>query len=263
MTNRMHGGRLLWLAWGAALRRWHRYDVRGIEHLDGPGPRLILGYHGRFMAFDLIILNHELWRRKGQLPVSIMHRYTGKNPALRWLNEGLESATGDGPEMRAAVDGGRDIVLLPGGNREANRSHSQQYRLDWGERMGWLRLALRYRLPIVPVAAAGVDHTYIGLNDGYRLGKRFGTKDDLPLWLGLGPLGLAPFSPTFPVKFRQVIGAPIDLGPVPADAEKSTLEPLRLRVLGAMQQCLDSALQWAREEGSPLVPDREGERRSV
>ena len=31
------------------------------------------------------------------------------------------------------------------------------YEVDWGERTGYLRLALRHRLAIIPVAAAGVD----------------------------------------------------------------------------------------------------------
>lgn len=248
-STAVHAGRLGWLAWGATLARWHRYEARGLHHLDGPGPRLILGYHGRYMAFDLIILNHELWRRKGELPVSIMHRYTGRNPVLRWLNDGLESATGDGPELERAVALGRDIVLLPGGTREANRSWKVRYTLDWGERLGWLRLALKYRLPVVPVASAGVDDTYFGLNDGYALGKRLKLKDDVPLWFGLGPLGIAPFSPAFPVKFRQVVGPPIDLldgGPVdPSD--RNALVSLKTRVVAAMQRCLDEALLWDRQ----------------
>lgn len=238
-----HPALSLWLGWARWLKWWHRYEVHGIETLDTPGSKLIVGYHGRAFAHDMIALNWELYQRQGRIPVSFIHSFADDFGPLRWIKEGMEAITSDEESVNAAVAAGRHIVLLPGGNREANRSLRVRYKVDWGDRVGYLKFALRYRLPIVPVASSGVDEAYLGMNDGYRLGRRLKLPSNLPAWLGIGPLGLMPFSPTFPVKFRQLVGQPIDLfadgEPNPKDIDH--LYRLHARVTGAVQDLLNQA----------------------
>jgi hypothetical protein len=184
-----------------------------------------------------------LYEQLGYMPHGVIHGAFERQPTLKWLIDGLGFVTGDGEGMAAAVARGELILVQPGGTREGCRSFRHRYQVDWGERVGYLRLALRYGLPIVPVAASGVDDGYIGLNDGYTLGKRLGVPHQLPVWLGLGPTGLWPFSPPFPVKVRQVVGEPIDLtagGPVdPGD--RPALLALHRKVAAAVQALLKRA----------------------
>ncbi len=113
--------------------------------------------------------------------------------------------------------------------------------------MGYLRFALKYRLPIVPVGAAGVDDAYIGLNDGTALAHRLGLPRGLAVWFGLGPLGVFPFSPPFPVKMHQIIGAPIEL-PRGVDLKNpQVLLPLHELVTRKVQHLLDVACRRVRE----------------
>jgi 1-acyl-sn-glycerol-3-phosphate acyltransferase len=49
------------------------------------------------------------------------------------------------------------ILVYPGGAREVNKRRGQQYQLQWGERMGFARLAIEQGYPIVPCAAVGAD----------------------------------------------------------------------------------------------------------
>ena len=63
-------------------------------------------------------------------------------------------------------------MVQPGGTREGSRSSRIRYKVDWGKRTGYLKLALKHGLPIVPAAASGVDDTYIGLNNGLKLAKK-------------------------------------------------------------------------------------------
>ena len=131
--------------------------------------------------------------------------------------------------------------MQPGGTREGCRSFRHRYQVDWGDRVGYLTMALRHGLPIVPIAAAGIDDGYVGLNDGYALGKRLGAPARLPLWLGLGLFGPFPFSPPLPVKITQLIGEPINLeaeGPVNRD-DRIALRRLHEKVKGAVQALLD------------------------
>lgn len=120
--------------------------------------------------------------------------------------------------------------MTPGATREGCRDFHHRYEVDWGTRTGYLKMALKYGLRIVPVAGTGVDDCYIGLNDGYALSKKVNMPKGIPLWAGLGPLGLWPFSPPFPVRVTQWVGAPIDPAEVLA-AHSALEEPMQRQIL--------------------------------
>jgi 1-acyl-sn-glycerol-3-phosphate acyltransferase len=235
----------LWCAYWRVLQRYHRYTVQGLEHLDGPSPALVVGYHGRPFAYDMCMLTVALYDRLGYLPHGFVHRGMKRIPFLRWLVDGLGFLTGDDDDVSRAVARGEHIVVTPGGAREGCRGLRQRYRVQWGNGVGYLRLALRHGLSVVPVAAAGADGAYIGLNDADRLGRRLGLPRDwtwLP-WLGFGPLGPYPLSPPFPVRMRQLVGEPIDPrgdGDIALD-DRPALLRLHDRVQGAVQELLDRA----------------------
>ena len=77
---------------------------------------------------------------------------------------------------------------------EGTRSFRERYKVKWGDRRGYLKLALKYKIPIIPTGGTGVDDTYIGLNDGYAWGKRLGLPGNLPFWFafGVGPWPMCP-----------------------------------------------------------------------
>jgi 1-acyl-sn-glycerol-3-phosphate acyltransferase len=83
-----------------------------------------------------------------------------------------------------------------------------RYTLDWGQRQGYARLALRHKLPILLFVTEGADDLYQIYGDGYRLSKRLTGTDLLPLCLPLGSHGL-PFGPSRPVKLTTRISGPI------------------------------------------------------
>ena len=236
--------RRVWIGLFRALQRYHRYTVDGLERLD-VGPALIVGYHGRPFAWDMCMLMVALHDRLGYLPHGVIHRGVDQVRVLRWISGSLGAVTGDHDGLARVLERGEHIVVTPGGTREGCRTFRERYRVAWGERVGYLRLALKYRLPVVPVAAAGADGTYIGLTDGPALGRWLGLPREwewLP-WLGIGPLGPFPLSPPFPVRMRQLVGEPIDLGRdgTVAPDDREGLLRLHRRVTGAVQALLDRA----------------------
>ncbi len=234
-----------WLAFWRYKQWYHRYAVDGLDRLLHGPPALIVGYHGRPFAYDMCMLTVAIYDRLGYLPHGFIHRGVDAIPPLKWFSDGIGFVTGDDARLAAAIARGEHLIVTPGGAREGCRSFRQRYRVAWAEHLGYLRVALRYRLRIVPVATAGADDTYIGLTDAHRIGVRIGLPRDwtwLP-WLGVGPLGVFPFSPPFPVRMRQLIGADIDLtrnGRADPDDRQALLR-LHERVTAAVQTLLDRA----------------------
>jgi hypothetical protein len=188
------------------------------------------------------MLTVALYDELGYLPHGFIHRGVDAIPPLRWFSDGLGFVTGDDPRLAAAVARGEHLMVTPGGANEGCRSYRHNYRVDWDGRIGYVRLAVKYGLPIVPVAASGVDDTYVGLTDAAAVGRRLGLPRDwawVP-WLALGPLGIFPFSPPFPARVHQIVGRPIPVQRVDGD-DREALLAVHARVQRALQRLLDRA----------------------
>jgi 1-acyl-sn-glycerol-3-phosphate acyltransferase len=231
----------VWLAFWRWRQRYHRYTVEGLHHVPTDKPALLVGYHARPLAYDLCMLTVELYERRGRLPRMLVHRGVEMIPPLAWLQRGLGFITDD--DVGTAVAGNEIIMTAPGGIGEACRSACDRYRVNWGTHMGYLKLAIQHQLPIVPVAAAGADDTYIGLTDAVPVARCLGLPRDWEwlAWLGIGLLGPWPISPPFPVRMRQLIGEPINLqadGQV-APNDPAVLAHLHGKVCSVVQNLLD------------------------
>lgn len=240
MSRRAAPAITVWMTWWRLMRRYHRFRTFGLEHLAGPRSRLVVGYHGRGVAHDLCMLSAVLYDRFGYLPHGVVHAAAKELPVMKQVVEQLRMIAGDDSEaVREILDRGEHIIVAPGGTREACRSARVRYTVDWGGRLGYLRFAARYGLDVVPVAAAGVDDTYIGLNDGYRTGKRLRVPMRLPLWFGLGLGGAFPLALPLPARITQLIGPPVAVDADPDDRE--ALEAINRRVVEQVQAQLDHA----------------------
>jgi len=96
------------------------------------------------------------------------------------------------------------VGVAPGGVREAIAGQENAYRLVWGERKGFARLALDAQVPIVPGFTQNVESLYHAPMAGHPFFQRLYEKTRLPLVpiIGIGPL-------PFPVKLTTWLGAPI------------------------------------------------------
>lgn len=233
----------LWTAWYlahfGAMAKWQRFEVQGLERLLGDQPYMLVGYHGRPLAWDLLMLGTVIHKHKGYLPHGLIHTAFAHGIAGHMIRD-LGFVVADSPELAAALARGEHMLVAPGGIQEGCRDHRHRYKVTWPDKFGYLRMALRYNLQIVPVAASGVDDMYVGLNDGGKLGDRIKMPLGLPFWFGLGPAGLWPFSVPFPAKVTQRIGEPIDLAArgVQAD-DKAALLSTHREIGATIQRTLD------------------------
>lgn len=222
--------------------RYFRTEIEGIEHLPWDQGCLCIGNHAVF-GIDSLVLFSALQARTGRMMRGLAEHIMFKLPMI-----------GDLFVRFGAVDGNRDnavrllenkewVICYPGGARDSFKRYEDRYRLKWHGRLGYLRVALRAQVPLVPVAAIGVDDAFVTLGRERTLGRRlFGKPNyDLPILMGLGPLPL-------PVKFRYVLGEPLDLEArfgltaADADAAPEDLLPAHAQIWTHTQALIDREL---------------------
>jgi 1-acyl-sn-glycerol-3-phosphate acyltransferase len=227
---------------------YFRGEVRGLGNIPDAGPVLLVGNHsGGNLTPDTTVFSlafHAYFgveRRFHQLA----HNLVLSMPGLGFLRKyGTVAAS---PEnARTALRSGAAVLVYPGGDREVHRPSWQSGRIDFGDRKGYVRLALDADGPIVPVVAIGGQETALFLSQGewlsrlLMLDKLFRLKV-LPISLGppwglnIGDmLGHLPLPAKITVEVLPPIHLREEFGPAP-DADEVHAHVTRL-----MQETLDA-----------------------
>jgi len=192
------------------LSLWFRTEIENVERIPAGGALLVTN-HGP-MGFDSVELIFGLYRRTRRVARGLVERSAFRVPLVKALFERLGHVAGT-PENAVALLRGGDLVLVyPDGAREAFKGSEGRYRLAWEKARGFVRVALRAGVPIVPVAGIGVDDYYRVVKEpaevaetllGRALTAILGHEKYVPPQLeGIGPLPL-------PAKLTFVVGEPV------------------------------------------------------
>ena len=182
-----------------ALARYTSYftpEVRGLDRLPAAGPVLVVGNHScLFYMPEAWTCGQAVLSRRGvdapayALGYDLLFAIPGVGPFLRRLGV-IPASNG----LACAALARRACVLVyPGGDLEACRPWAQRNKIDFAGRKGFVRLALRCGVPVVPVVAHGGHHAVVVLARGDRLARAAGLRNlrinVFPLLAGL-PFGV-------------------------------------------------------------------------
>jgi len=183
------------LATVTRLTRLFSPTVRGLEHLPEHGPVLVVGNHScLFYMPDAWVVALALIRRRGldqpayALAYDLLLSIPGVGPVLRRLG----AIPAGGREAELALEQGAALLVYPGGDLEACRPWRERNRIDLAGHKGFVRLALRTGVPVVPVVAHGSHDAVVVLSRGDRLARALGlTRLRINVFpILLGPLGV-------------------------------------------------------------------------
>ena len=170
--------------------------VRGQVNLPASGPALVVGNHsGLFYMPDAWVVGLEIIRRRGldqpayAMAYDLLFGIPAVGPFLRRI--GAIPAGGQAAEQGLAHGG--LVVVYPGGDREACRPWTERHKVDLGGHHGFIRLALRAGVPVVPVVAHGSHDAIVVVSSGERLAKTLGLHR---LRINVFPILLAPYGLT-------------------------------------------------------------------
>jgi 1-acyl-sn-glycerol-3-phosphate acyltransferase len=212
------------LLMAAAYRYWFRVEARGLEHVPAKDAVLVVANHaGNTFAWDAAMIGTALLL---EASTPRLARGLGEFflPTIPFFNEFMAragSVVGTPENCRQLFEHSECVLVFPEGSRGFVKPYSQAYQLQrFG--LGFLRLALEHRVPILPVGVVGSEEQSPGLADAKWLGRLIGSPA-FPITVTmpwLGPLGLIPF----PVKFHLTFG-PLMRFEGDFDTEDAELQP--------------------------------------
>lgn len=245
--------------WNPLIDYWFRMEIEGWENLPDP-PALLIGIHsGGPFPWDAWTVGVQWWRHFGQeRPLhGTAHDALMATPVVGayFRRMGVIPAAAD--SITAALAAGRDVALWPGGERDSLRSWTKRDEAILAGRTGFIKLAIRSGVPIVPISTVGGPDAMPVLATGRRIAQAL--RLDKVARLKMFPIALqAPWgiSPAllpevpFPTKIRTAFQEPIELDHNPDCAENDDYIQDRY---DAVQQSIQSGMDTlARRRRLPL-----------
>lgn len=232
-------------------RRYFRVELEGAEQVPEHGRALLVANRSGALPWDGLVLRTALRSAR-----------PGLSP-LRWLAEdsvihypfmgvfmnrlGAVRACPENAERLLTQD--RLVAVFPEGAQGSRKLFRDRYRLQRFGRGGYVKLALKLGVPILPTAIIGAEETNPVLGRSRFLGRFIGS-DAVPITPTFPWFGLAGLLPA-PVRWRIVVGAPIDLsGYGPESAEDAlVVHRLNEQIRSSLQTLVDQGKQ---QRGSAL-----------
>jgi 1-acyl-sn-glycerol-3-phosphate acyltransferase len=201
---------------------WFRGEVRGLGNIPDEGPVLLVGNHsGGNLTPDtgVFTLAFSAYFGVERQFYQLAHNLVLSMPGLGFLRRfGTVAASPENAER--ALSAGAALLVYPGGDYEVHRPTWQSGRVDFDGRKGFIRLALRHDVPIVPVVSIGGQETALFLSRGEGLAR-------LLLLDRIVRLKVLPISLALP--WGVNVGDMLGHVPLPSKIVVEALPPIHLR----------------------------------
>ena len=219
----------LWL-----YKNWFRVETRGIEQV--PAGRVVLvGNHSGQLPLDALMIGMAmlLEAEPPRICRAMVEKWAPTLPFVAPFFARIGQVVGTPENARRLLAAGETLMVFPEGTRGLNKTFDKKYQLqEFG--IGFMRLALEARAPMVPVAVVGAEEQAPALWDFKAAAKVLGFPA-LPITPTLLPLPL-------PVKYRLHFGAPMRFSGS-AEDEDAELERKVKEVKAQIQAMLNRGVE--------------------
>jgi 1-acyl-sn-glycerol-3-phosphate acyltransferase len=213
--------------WNPLIDYWFRMEMEGWERLPEP-PALLIGVHsGAPFVWDAWTVGIQWWRHFGDERTlhGTAHDALMAAPLVGdyFRRMGVLPAAPD--SISSALAAGHDVALWPGGEVDSLRPWTKRDEAILAGRKGFVRMAIKTGVPIVPIATVGGPDSMPVVTSGRRLAKalqidKLARIKVFPIAIsapwGVGP-AILPEIP-LPTKIRTAFQEPITLSKDPAKA---------------------------------------------
>jgi 1-acyl-sn-glycerol-3-phosphate acyltransferase len=196
-------------------RHWFRAEWEGLENIPTSGGALLVANHAGAVPTDAPLLMHgvesELGRPVYALADDIFRSLPGL--AILWARCGGVSARPDNA-YRLLREQEQLVLVFPEGTKGTAKLYKERYRLRRFGRGGFIEIAMRSGVPVVPISVIGSEEAMPTLARSAALARllRLPYAPLTANMLLLGPLGLlAPFPAKF--RFRALPPVHFDVAP--------------------------------------------------
>ena len=195
---------------------WFRAEWEHFDRIPTEGGALIVANHAAAIPSDAPVIMHGIETRLGRPVYGLADHYFRSIPVVGtlWARNGGVVAQPDNA-YRLLREQNQLVMVFPEGTKGPSKTYNERYRLRRFGRGGYVEIAMRAGVPIIPIAVVGAEESMPILTRVPALSKLLGTPY-FPItanMLAFGPMGGLAY---FPAKFKLRVLEPVTFD-VPPD----------------------------------------------
>ncbi len=220
-------------------RHYFRSEVFGAEHIPSTRVLLIANHSGQ-VPIDGALIGASLFMdvEPPRFMRAMVEKWTQTLPFVSLLFSRVGQVVGVPENAKHLLMNEEALLVFPEGARGISKPFSKRYQLEeFG--LGFMRLAIETKTPIVPVAVVGGEEQYISVGNFASLAKVMGAPNVPILPQLLVPvIGALPL----PTRYRIHFGEPMRFGGDPDD-DDAVIEEKVFVVKATIQSMLNRGLK--------------------
>jgi 1-acyl-sn-glycerol-3-phosphate acyltransferase len=194
-------------------RRWFRAEWEGLDRIPPEGGALLVANHAGAIPSDAPVIMHGIETELGRPVYGLADYFFRSVPVVGtlWARSGGVAAR-PANAYRLLREQGQLALVFPEGTKGTSKSYADRYQLRRFGRGGFVEIAMRAGVPVVPIAVVG-------------------SEEAMPIVFRLPSLARALRVPYFPVTANLLTMGPIGIVmPFPAKFKLQVLPPVHFDV---------------------------------
>ncbi|KAA0233057.1 MAG: hypothetical protein JJLCMIEE_02914 [Acidimicrobiales bacterium] len=207
-------------AYDPVYRHWFRVEWEGMENIPRSGGALLVANHAGAIPSDAPAIMHGIEKELGRPVYGLADNLFKSIPLIGTMWARVGGVAGHPDNAYRLLREQRQLVLVfPEGAKGPGKTWNERYRLRRFGRGGFVEIAMRAGVPVVPIAFVGAEESMPIVFRLQTLAKVFG----LPYApvtanvLALGPAGALTY---FPAKFKIRVLEPVEFKDVLPNQER-------------------------------------------
>jgi 1-acyl-sn-glycerol-3-phosphate acyltransferase len=197
-------------------RYWFRVSWEGLEHIPVEGGALLVANHAAAIPSDAPAIMHGIERELHRPVYGLADHMFKGTPVVGTLWSRLGGVVAHPDNAYRLLREQRQLVLVfPEGSKGPGKHWTQRYRLRRFGRGGFVEIAMRAGVPIIPVAVVGAEESMPIVFKSNLLARSF----NMPYWpVTANQMLLGPLAGTvgyFPAKFTIRVLDPVTFDVAP------------------------------------------------
>ncbi len=193
--------------------KWFRVEWDGLEKIPIHGGALLVGNHAGAIPSDAPVIMHGIEKELGRPVYGLADHFFRTIPVVGtlWARGGGVSAR-PANAYRLLKEQSQLVLDFPEGTKGTSKSFSDRYQLRRFGRGGFVEIAMRAGVPVVPIAVTGSEET-------------------MPILFRLPAVAKVLGLPYFPVTANVMVAGPLGyVMPLPAKFKLRVLDPIHFDV---------------------------------
>lgn len=141
-------------------KHWFRAEWEGLEKIPKTGGALLVANHSGAIPSDAPVMMHGIEEELGRPVYAMADYFFRETPWLgtMWARVGGLPAHPDNA-LRLLRDQGQLALVFPEGTKGPSKTYADRYRLRRFGRGGFVEIAMRAGVPVIPVAVVGAEES--------------------------------------------------------------------------------------------------------